>query len=67
MTAPIPLNLAFEDALTESLTFKILRTIPTKYATLTVYNRGGNEYSDGPSMGSTMPREDALSGGNRPR
>lgn len=44
MTAPIPLNLAFEDALTESLTFKILRTIPTKYATLTIYNRGGNGY-----------------------
>lgn len=44
MTSPIPLNLAFEDALTESLTFKILRTIPTEYATCTVYNRGGNGY-----------------------
>jgi hypothetical protein len=44
MTAPIPLNLAFEDALTESLTFKILRSIPTEYATRTIYNRGGNGY-----------------------
>jgi hypothetical protein len=44
MTAPIPLNLAFEDALTESLTVKILRTIPTPYATRTIYNRGGNGY-----------------------
>lgn len=44
MTAPIPLNLAFEDALTESLTVKILRTIPTQYATRTIYNRGGNGY-----------------------
>src|SRR6266446_4484885 len=44
MTAPIPLNLAFEDALTESLTLKILQTIPTQYATQTIYNRGGNGY-----------------------
>jgi hypothetical protein len=44
MTAPIPLNLAFEDALTESLTLKILRSIPTEYATCTIYNRGGNGY-----------------------
>jgi hypothetical protein len=44
MTTPIPLNLAFEDALTESLTFKILRSIPTRYATRTIYNRGGNGY-----------------------
>src|SRR5712692_6857595 len=44
MTIPIPLNLAFEDALTESLALKILRTIPIEYATRTVYNRGGNGY-----------------------
>lgn len=44
MTTPIPLNLAFEDALTESLALKILRTIPTRYATRTIYNRGGNGY-----------------------
>ena len=44
MTIPIPLNLAFEDALTESLALKILRTIPTEYATRTIYNRGGYGY-----------------------
>lgn len=44
MTTPIPLNLAFEDALTESLALKILRTIPTQYATQTIYNRGGYGY-----------------------
>ncbi len=44
MTSPIPLNLAFEDGLTESLTFKILRSISTPYATRTIYNRGGNGY-----------------------
>jgi len=44
MTNPIPLNLVFEDALTESLALKILRTIPTEYATQTIYNRGGNGY-----------------------
>ncbi len=44
MTQPIPINLAFEDALTESLTLKILRTIPTEYATQTIYNRGGYGY-----------------------
>lgn len=44
MTDPIPLSLVFEDALTESLALKILRTIPTKYATRTIYNRGGNGY-----------------------
>ena len=44
MTSPIPINLAFEDALTESLISKILRTIPIQYATRTVYNRGGNGY-----------------------
>lgn len=43
MTTPIPLNLAFEDSLTESLTFKILRTMP-HYATRMIYNRGGNGY-----------------------
>jgi hypothetical protein len=44
MTVPIPLNLAFEDALTESLTLNILRAIPAQYATRTIYNRGGNGY-----------------------
>ena len=44
MTTPIPLSLAFEDALTESLALKILRTIPTQYATRTIYNSGGNGY-----------------------
>jgi hypothetical protein len=44
MTAPIPLNLAVEDPLTESLFAKILSTIPTLYATRTIYNRGGYGY-----------------------
>jgi len=44
MTSPIPLNLAVEDALTESLFAKILATIPTAYATRTIYNRGGYGY-----------------------
>lgn len=44
MINPIPLNLAFEDALTESVAQKILQTIPTAYATRTVYNRGGYGY-----------------------
>jgi hypothetical protein len=44
MTAPIPLNLAVEDPLTESLFAKILATIPTAYATRTIYNRGGYGY-----------------------
>jgi hypothetical protein len=44
MTTPIPLNLAFEGALTESLALKILKTIPTGYATRTIYNRGGYGY-----------------------
>src|SRR6266851_2194826 len=42
MTTPIPLCLAFEDELTELLSLKILRTVPTEYATKTIYNRGGN-------------------------
>lgn len=44
MTIPIPLNLAVEDSLTESLFAKILDTIPTRYATRTIYNRGGYGY-----------------------
>jgi hypothetical protein len=44
MTPPIPLNLAVEDALTESLFGKILKTIPTAYAIRTIYNRGGCGY-----------------------
>jgi len=44
MTAPIPVNLAVEDLLTESLLTKILQTIPVLYATRTIYNRGGYGY-----------------------
>jgi hypothetical protein len=44
MKDPIPINLAFEDALTESLALKILQSIPTEYATQTIYNRGGYGY-----------------------
>ncbi len=44
MTAPIPLNLAVEDALTESLFAKILKLLPVAYAIRTIYNRGGYEY-----------------------
>ncbi len=44
MTTPIPISLAFEDALTESLALRILGTIPKVYATRTIYNRGGNGY-----------------------
>ncbi len=44
MTPPIPLNLAVEDALTESLFTKILAGLPTAYAIRTIYNRGGYGY-----------------------
>lgn len=44
MNNPIPINLAFEDALTESLALKVLQFIPTDYATKTIYNRGGYGY-----------------------
>lgn len=44
MTHPIPLNLAVEDSLIESLLTRILRTLPVAYATRTVYNRGGYGY-----------------------
>jgi hypothetical protein len=44
MKVPIPINLAFEDALTESLALKIFQSIPTEYATQTIYNRGGYGY-----------------------
>lgn len=44
MTSPVPLNLAVEDALTESLFAKILKTLPTTYAIRTIYNRGGRGY-----------------------
>jgi len=47
MTTPIPINLAVEDALTESLTLRILGSIPVQYATRTIYNRGGNGYLRG--------------------
>jgi len=42
MSDPIPINLAVEDSLTESLTLKILRD--TSYAPKTIYNRGGYGY-----------------------
>jgi hypothetical protein len=41
MTTPIPVNLAFEDALIESL---LLRILPVQFATRTIYNRGGYGY-----------------------
>lgn len=41
---PIPINLAVEDELFESLARKILSIVPTKYATQTIYNRGGAGY-----------------------
>jgi|SRR5271165_2070746 len=44
MTTPIPINLALEDALIESLLLRILATIPARYATRTIYNRGGYGY-----------------------
>jgi len=44
MASLIPLSLAFEDELTESLALKILLTIPNEYATRTIYNRGGYGY-----------------------
>jgi len=44
MTSPIPINLAFEDGLLESLSMKLLGTISTAYATRTIYNRGGYGY-----------------------
>jgi plasmid stabilization system protein ParE len=44
MNGPIPINIAVEDALTESLLFKLLSTLPNLYATRTIYNRGGNGY-----------------------
>jgi|SRR5579862_5459621 len=44
MSDPIPLNVAVEDELTQSLLVKVLATIPTRYATRTFYSRGGNGY-----------------------
>jgi hypothetical protein len=44
MTAPIPLSLVFEDELTELLARKIIQSIPDKFVTNTIYNRGGNGY-----------------------
>ncbi len=44
MTSPIPLNLAVEDALTESLFTKIIQRLPALYAIRTIYNRGGYGY-----------------------
>jgi hypothetical protein len=42
--APVPINLAVEDALTESLFVKVLSSLPGLYATRTIYNRGGSGY-----------------------
>jgi len=42
MIVPIPINIAVEDSLTESLTLKILRS--ASYAPKTIYNRGGYGY-----------------------
>jgi hypothetical protein len=44
MTAPIPINLAFEDQLIEEIITKVLAHVPRKYAPRTIYNRGGNGY-----------------------
>lgn len=44
MNGPIPVNLAVEDELTESLLTKILGAIPKQYATNTIYSRGGSGY-----------------------
>jgi hypothetical protein len=44
MNGPTPVNIAVEDALTESLLIKVLSVIPNRYATNTIYNRGGNGY-----------------------
>jgi len=44
MNGPIPVNIAVEDELTESLLTKLLSVIPNPYATRTIYNRGGNGY-----------------------
>jgi hypothetical protein len=44
MTYPIPLNLAVEDPLTESLFTKIFDRITTSYAIRTIYNVGGYGY-----------------------
>ena len=44
MTGPTPINIAVEDALTESLLLKVLSGLPNPYAIRTIYNRGGNGY-----------------------
>lgn len=44
MTAPIPLNLAVEDPVTESLFGRIFGRIATRYAIRTIYNIGGYGY-----------------------
>jgi len=44
MNGPIPVNIAVEDELTESLLTKLLSVIPNRYAARTIYNRGGNGY-----------------------
>lgn len=44
MNGPVPVNIAVEDELTESLLAKVLSVIPNRYATKTIYNRGGNGY-----------------------
>ncbi len=47
MSDPIPINLAVEDSLTESLALKLLGSFDVRYATRTIYNRGGNSYLRG--------------------
>ncbi len=44
MSGLIPVNIAVEDELTESLLAKVLSVIPNRFATRTIYNRGGNGY-----------------------
>ena len=44
MSAPIPISLAVEDSLTESLIKRLIESFESRYATKTVYNRGGNSY-----------------------
>jgi hypothetical protein len=61
MTSPIPLNLAVEDALTESLFAKILATIPTAYATRTIYTVAAMDICGRTSMGLITQQEESLS------
>lgn len=44
MTTPIPINIAVEDELLETMAARVLSEIDRNYATGTVYNRGGFGY-----------------------